>query len=225
MKIYLIHGEYSSKSYEKLKEYINKAKEKNWKVINYSEENAFSIQETLSSVDLFDTNKVYILDNPSKLQKKDIDWINKNIESLKGILILYSNTKIKTSVVNKFKKIDKIEESNLPKNIFSFLESFYPGNSKTCIGLFHHVLVSEKIEFIFYLLSKHLRDLYWVKTFPSNIPYPSWRVEKFEKQASKYSLPQLKDIINNLSQIDVKSKTSRSELADLLDFLIIRKLE
>ena len=225
MKIYLIHGEYNTKSYEKLKEYIAKAKEKNWKVINCSEETGFSLQETLSSTDLFDTKKVYILDNLSKLQKKDTDWINKNSKDLKGILLLYSSSKVKTTLINKFKNIDKKEEFSLPKNIFSFLESFYPTNSVVCINLLHQVLITEKIEFIFYFLSKHVRDLYWVKTSPSNISYPSWRVEKLEKQASRFTLPQLKDVINQLSEIDLKSKTSKSNLIDLLDFMIIRKLE
>jgi hypothetical protein len=225
MKIYLIHGEYNAKSYEKLQEYIAKAKEKNWKIVNFSNESGFSVQESLSSTDLFDTNKVYILDNISKLVKKDIDWINKNRSNLKGILLLYSNSQIKSTVINKFKNIDKQEEFSLPKNIFSFLESFYPKNSVTCIKLLHEILEKEKIEFIFYLLSKHLRDLYWVKTSPSNIPYPSWRVEKIEKQTSKFSLELLIEIINTMSEIDIKSKTSKSNLIDLLDLVIIRKLE
>lgn len=225
MKIYLIHGEYNAKSYEKLQEYIAKAKEKNWKVVNCSEKTGLSIQETLSSTDLFESNKVYILDDLSKLQKKDFDWINKNYSSLKGILLLYSNSKIKSTIINKFINIDKQEEFSLPKNIFSFLESFYPKNSVSCIRLLHEILFKEKIEFIFYLLTKQLRDLYWVKTSPSNIPYPSWRVEKIEKQASKFSLDLLKEIINTMSEIDIKSKISKSNLIDLLDLVIIRKLE
>jgi len=225
MKIYLIHGEYSAKSYEKLKEYITRAKEKKWKVVDCGEETGFSLQETLSSTDLFDSKKVYILNNPSKLPKKDIDWININYKKLKGVLILFSGSKIKVTIINKFKNIDKKQEFSLPKNIFSFLESFYPTNSVNCVNLLHQVLIKEKIEFIFYFLSKHVRDLYWVKTSPSNIPYPSWRVEKLEKQGSKFSLPQLKDIINSLSEIDIKSKTSKSKLINLLDLLIITKLE
>ena len=225
MKIYLIHGEYSAKSYEKLDEYISKAKEKNWKIVNINEKAGYSIQESLSSTDLFDTKKVYVLDNLSKLQKKEIDWINKNCEVLNGILILYSNTKLNTTLINKFKNIGKKEEFSLPQNIFSFLESFYPGNSKISINLLHKIIVKEKIEFIFFFLSKHIRDLFWVKTSPSNIPYPSWRVEKLERQASKFSLKQLEDVIDSLSDIDIKSKTSNSNLNDLLDLLILRKLE
>lgn len=225
MKIYLIHGEYSTKSYEKLKEYISKAKEKNWKIVNILEKESYTIQESLSSTDLFDTKKIYILDNLTKLHKRDIDWININCEKLNGILILYSNTKLNTVLINKFKNISKKEEFSLPQNIFSFLESFYPGNSTVCLNILHKIIFKEKIEFIYFFLSKHVRDLYWVKISPSNIPYPSWRVEKLEKQASKFSLKQLKNVINSLSQIDIKSKTSNSNLNDLLDILILRKLE
>ena len=225
MKIYLLHGEYNAKSYEKLNEYIFKAKEKNWKIVKISEKTGYSIQESLSSSDFFDIKKVFVLDGVTKLVKKEIDWINKNFEYLAGILILYSNTKLNSTLINKFKKIDKIEEFSLPQNIFSFLDAFYPGNSVNCLGLLHNITEKEKIEFIYFFLSKHIRDLYWVKTSPSNIPYPSWRVDKLEKQANKFTLEQLKKTINSLSDIDIQSKTSNLDLNDLLDLLIIRQLE
>ena len=225
MKIYLIHGEYSFKSYEKLKEYIKKAKEDKWSAVYVSDESGLNIRETFSSKDLFVSKKVFILENLSKLTPKDIAWLNKNKDLLDGILVLYSKNNVKDSFIKSFDKIDRIEEFKLPENIYTFLNSFYPKNSESCIKIFHSLLPKENIEFIFFLLSKHLRDLFWVKLSPSNIPYPSWRVEKLERQASRFSIEKLKEIINNLSDIDIKSKTSNTNLSDLLDLLIIRKLE
>ena len=174
MKIYLIHGEYSAKSYEKLNEYISKAKEKNWKVVKINEKTGLSTQESLSSIDLFDTKKVYVLDNLTKLQKKEIDWINKNCDELSGILILYSNTKLNTTLINKFKNVSKKAEFSLPQNIFSFLESFYPGNSKISINLLHKIIIKEKIEFIYFFLSiissLSLSNLIIVEGWPSSSP-------------------------------------------------------
>lgn len=225
MKIYLIHGEYSFKSYEKLKEYIKKAKEDNWGVVYVSDESGFNIQETFSSKDFFISKKVFILENLSKLTSEDIAWLNKNKDVLDGILVFYSKNTVKDNFIKSFNKIDRIEEFKLPENIYTFLNSFYPKNAESCIKKFHSLLHKENIEFIFFLLSKHLRDLFWVKLSPSNIPYPSWRVEKLEKQAARFSTEKLKEIINDLSDIDIKSKTSKTNLTDLLDLLIIRKLE
>lgn len=224
MKIYIIHGEYSSKSNERRSEYIKKAKEKGFRII-YINDNSSNIKELFTSNSLFKEKRVYILDNPSNLSKNDIAWINKNNSFIEDILIIYCRSKIASSLVNSFNKIDKIEEYKLPKSIFNFLDSFYPKNSLNCIRLFHEILKNEQIEFIFFLLSRHLRDLYWVKTSPSNIYYPSWRVEKLEKQSGKYSLRQIVDLINNFSDIDIKSKTSSGNVTDLLDLTILRKLE
>jgi len=224
MKIYLIHGDHSEKSYSKLNEYLDKGREKEWKIINIKANNGFLI-EALLSIDLFDKNRIYVSRSFSKLSKKDIEFLNDNKEKLPGVLIFYSETKINDSYIKKINNIDRVEEFPLPKIIFSFLESFFPKNTNNCLKLYHSLLTNEKIEFIFYLLSKHLRDLYWVSKYPSKIPYPSWRVEKLERQASKFKEGSIKDIINLLSDIDIKSKTTASNLADLLDFLIITKLE
>jgi DNA polymerase III delta subunit len=224
MKIYLIHGDHREKSYSKLNEYLDKGREKEWKIINIKGNNSF-LKEPLLSTDLFDKNRIYVSRSFSKLSKKDIEFLNNYKEKLTGVLIFYSETKISDSAIEKINNIDRVEEFLLPKIIFSFLESFFPKNSNNCLKLYHSLLTNEKIEFIFYLLSKHLRDLYWVSKYPSKIPYPSWRVEKLEKQASRFKSNSIKELINLLSDIDIKSKTSASNLVDLLDFLIITKLE
>ena len=129
-------------------------------------------------------------------------------------------------------KIDKVEEFKLPKLIWSFLDSCFPGNAKNALLLLHEIIKNEPVEFVFSLLAKHLRDLYWVKVDsppgqrPSGpVAYPSWRVEKLKRQSHKFSEGSLEDLINSLAQADIKAKTSQGELIDLLDFIIATKLE
>ena len=58
-----------------------------------------------------------------------------------------------------------------------------------------------------------------------SIPYPSWRVGKLKSQASKFTIEQLKYLIEKLSEIDIKVKTSKADLTNELDLLIIKQLE
>ena len=54
--------------------------------------------------------------------------------------------------------------------------------------------------------------------------YPDWRLNKLKSQSNKFSDKLLKEIINDLSNIDVKVKTSKANLKDSLDLLIVKKL-
>ena len=48
---------------------------------------------------------------------------------------------------------------------------------------------------------------------------------KLKKQAGYFSVEKLKDIISKMAEIDIKVKTSKKNLVQLLDFLIISELE
>ncbi len=113
----------------------------------------------------------------------------------------------------------------MPRNIFKFLESFYPGNSRGCLNLYYDVINGEPVEFLFSLLSKQVRDLYWVIVEPSTIPYPSWRVAKLEYQSKHFKKNDLVDLIKRLSKLDIRTKTTKQNLADSLDLLILTNLQ
>ncbi|MGD0523265.1 MAG: hypothetical protein ABSA43_01760 [Candidatus Microgenomates bacterium] len=214
MDIFIIHGEYSLKSYGRLQLYLDKAKNKNWEIINIEKD----FNQTIRTQSLFGRQNLYLLKN-----LKLID--NKTISKLTGNLIIYSSDKISDTFIKSLPTAKKIEEFILPKSIFNFLDSFFPGNSAECLSLLHQIVEHEPIEFIFTLLGKTLRDLYWVKISPSDIPYPSWRVDKLERQAFRFSEGLLKEIISDLAEIDIKAKTSQGELLDSLDLLIIKKIK
>jgi len=222
MKIVVIHGENTNDSLKRLIHIESVAKQKNWQIIKINEESP--LKEILISPSLFKTENLYIMENPKRFKKGDILWLSKNAESLKGNMIVFEKGIISTSFLKYLGKNIKIEEYKLQNNIFKFLELFYP-SSKTCTYYLHQVIVNEPIEFIFLLLTKHLKNLYLVKCEPSSIPFASWRVKRLEYQASKFTTRKLKRIIKLMAEIDIKAKTSKSSLIDSLDLLIAGELE
>jgi DNA polymerase III delta subunit len=129
------------------------------------------------------------------------------------------------SFLKKFSPLAKVEEFRLPKSVFAFLESFVPGGSGRCLKLLHGQLEKEAPEFIFALLGKHVRDLYWVKVAPESLEYPTWRVSKLAKQAKAFSEEKLQKTLNSLAKIDFSAKTSSQDLSSLLDLLIVTQLQ
>jgi DNA polymerase III delta subunit len=109
--------------------------------------------------------------------------------------------------------------------LWNFLDGLYPGNSERSVKQLHKLIEREAPEFIFTLIAKLFRDLYWAKIDDKSLPYPSWRAGKLKLQSSKFSPEQLKDIISQLAEIDIKVKTSKAEILSELDLLIIKQLE
>ena len=113
----------------------------------------------------------------------------------------------------------------MPVILWNFLEGLYPGNSTKSIQKLHILFEKEAPELIFTLIAKLFRDLYWVKMDAMTLPYPSWRVGKLKAQSLKFTVDQLRLLIASLTEIDIKVKTSKSDLVTELDLLIIKQLE
>jgi len=219
MDIFIIHGEYFLKSYDRLQQYLDKAKEKKWEILNV-QGLALYIQNSL-----FEAKRLIVIRDSKLLKKQDFVWLKKQRDNSDDKLVIYNDGKISETFIKSLPPIKKIEEFKLPKSIFNFLDSFFPGNSTGCLNLLHQIIEYEPVEFVFSLLGKTLRDLYWVKISPSDIPYPSWRVDKLERQASRFSEELIKELITDFAEIDIKAKTSQGDLIDSLDLLIIQKLQ
>jgi DNA polymerase III delta subunit len=200
----IIHGDDINKISERYNELKEDYKKRGYKI-------RFSLSTDTS---LFPEKILIILD----------DYKLAPLNSDQEILVISYNL-IPKLTLNKFAKSTKTEVYELPKVIWQFLDAFYPGNYKNIIYLFHQTLTQYPIEMLLPLLGKHLRDIYWVKISPSDIPYPSWRVEKLERTAGRFELAALKIIINKLAMIDINSKTSKTNLVEALDLLIISKLQ
>lgn len=205
--------------------YIDKAKENEWDIVIMGDNSKLNFSEALSSDTLFAKGKLIVCEDIALLTKTNLNWLKKNTDRFEGNFVVYSDNKLSESMIKSLEPVKKIEEYKLPRNIFNFLDSFYPGNAETSLSILHELISAEAPEFIFFLLGRHLRDLYWAQVSPSNIPYVSWRVDKLERQAGKFKDDGIKEMINDLAKIDMDVKTSKANLTDSLDLIIATKLE
>lgn len=225
MKIILLHGDHSLDSYNRLQQLIQVAKERSWEIIRIGIKDNFSLPEKLTVSNLFEEERFYVIENLTKIKKTDLEWFKKNIERLTGTTIIYHNSTITNNLLKLIPKTTKTEEYKLPKLIFKFLESFWPGNSRNSIKLLHEVIKNEAPEFVFNLLSRHLRDLYWVILDKDSMSYPGWRISKLSQQAKRFPDGKIIELIKMFAEVDVKVKTSKANIIDSLDFIIASELE
>lgn len=206
MKIIALHGDHTTKSYERLSKFISEAKKRGWEISDYD-------SETVRNQSLFAAERFVILRDYKTLNKKDISKLNK----YPGTLVIYNEGNIPQTFLKTLTNA-KIEEFKLPKIIWNFLDNI-------SIRLFHEVIKTEPVEFVFALLAKRFRDLYWVQVSPETLSRQSWQLGKLKRQTQKYSPEKLKEIINKLAKIDIEVKTSKANLISSLDFLFLTKLE
>jgi DNA polymerase III delta subunit len=224
MKIIVLHGDDERRLYERLVKFIETARSRSWEVA-YLDDPAISLGEQLSSSSLFGSERFFIVRDIARLGKKELEWLNKNSKDLPGNLIIYHEGYLPQAILKSLPKDTKIEEFKLPVLLWNFLDGLYPGNSLKSVKQFNQIIGKEAPEFLFTLMAKLFRDLYWVKTDSASLPYPNWRVGKLKVQSQKFSIEQLKNLIEQLAEIDIKVKTSKADLTDELDLLIIKQLE
>lgn len=205
MKIIVLHGDYTTKLYQRLNKFIEIAKGRGWEILN---------EEISRTASLFNKERLTIIRKYNLIGKKDISHIVKT----PGTLVIYNEGVVPQTFLKELPRDAKIEEYKLPTLIWNFLDNI------SLKGL-HEVILNEPIEFVFSLLAKRFRDLYWVKIGEDNLPYQSWQISKLKKQSQNYSEDKLKEIIKKLSEIDIKVKTTKRDLISELDFMLVKYLE
>ncbi len=223
MKILVIHGDDLIKSYERLQTIIDSLRKRDWEVIKFEQKG--NLREILANQSLFQKKKAVVVEDIKVITQKDLNWLKKEKGNPEINLIIYNQGILNDKFLTKLPKDKIVEIYNLPKIVWSFLESFFPGNTRKALNLLHQSVKNEPLELIFALFARHIRDLFWIKTDAETINYPSWKITRLKKQASKFSKEKLKEIILKLSFLDIKVKNSQSELNNELDLLVVTQLE
>ena len=224
MKIIILHGDDTQKSYLRLRKFIDVAKERSWEV-NYVDESEQKFEEILSASSLFGNERFFILNDIKKIGKKEFAWLNKKQEDFPGTLIIYSEGTLNATLLKSFPDSTKVEEYKLPVLLWNFLDNLVPGKGEFSVRNLHKILEKQPVEFVFSLITKHFRDLYWVKVDAVSAGFPFWKLNKLKSQASKFETQNLQKIIGILSDIDIDVKTSKAELISELDLTILKHLE
>ena len=225
MNIIILQGNNSFTIQKRLSEILKDARKKGVEVLKPNILKLSDFKNILSSRSLFAKEQLFLLREIRNLSFTELEWVKEKLSDKPGEIVITSDTVIEKKIPASVAPLCKIETYTLPQILFKFFDSFYPKNARVCLVLLHQLEKTEPLEFIFSLLVKHVRDLYWVSQDASEIPYPSWRVLKLEKQSSMFTPQLLKNIIKELSDIDIKVKSSRATLGESLDLLIIKHLK
>ncbi len=202
MKIIILHGDDTQKSYLRLTKFIDEAKKRNWEIL---------YDEVSATPSLFGVERLIVIRDIKLLTKKILNTLSK----IPGTLVVYETSSIGQTVLKTFPKESKVEKYDLPKIIWNFLDTLQ-------LSTLHELIKNEPIEFIFALISKRIRDLYWIKIDSKSLPYQSWQVSKLKKQSDKYTEGELKIILEELARIDVEVKTGKTDLTSSLDLLFVK---
>ena len=209
MKVIVLHGEDIEKSYTRLKKFIDTAKERNWEIL---------YDEISLTPSLFGQDRLTIVNDFRSIDKK-------LLVRATGTLVIYNEGEVGKTFLKGLPKDAKIEEFKLPKLIWNFLESIGPGKSEKIVRDFHKIVEREPAEFVFSLIAKQFRDLYWVKTDSRSTGFPSWKTSKLKNQASGLTPDRLQELINYLAEIDIDIKSGRADLVSSLDLFFLKHLQ
>lgn len=180
MKIIVLHGTDSQKSYSRLTKFITEAKKRGWEIVNDK------IEDTLS---LFGSEKLIIIRDYKTLSKTDLNLT----ETISGYLVIYHKDVLPKTFLNSI-IIEKEEKYDLPIILWRFLDTFN-------IDLFHELLKTNAVEYIFAMIAWKLKQIYRTK-----------------------SNPEVGQSISELAEIDVKTKTGKIDLKLALDLFILKRL-
>lgn len=228
--LHIIHGEDTVSSRNKLQEFL----EKKVKIarIDGDKTPVEGFLNELSARDLFETQRIVVLENPKKYFPSDKFWkeINKFSDSKDTEILVWNDGAIDVRQTKKFLN-PKIQIFELPKYYFAFLDGIFPGEG----GRVHEVLskLSEQMtdEQIFYAMVKRVRALILLKNgdkneFSDTKNMQDWQAGKLQKQANSWTNEKLSDFYAKLFDLEKGMKTSSlsQPLIRHIDILLLSEI-
>jgi hypothetical protein len=101
MKIFMIHGEHTLNSYNRLQDYLKKARERGWE-IEYVEKGSDSVRQTFLGQSLFTKERLLVIKDIQLLDRKLIKWIDNNHKRISSNLIIYHRGIIPQKLIKSF---------------------------------------------------------------------------------------------------------------------------
>ncbi len=141
MKIIVLHGNDTEKSYSRLTVFVNEAKKRGWKVTD------FSLDE-IENQSLFGEECFYVLKDYKVLDKKILEKLKK----YSGNLIIYNSAKIPAPSLKGISP-DKVELFELPELLWKFLDNM------TVSGL-HELVKTQAVEYVLAMIAWKFKQNY-----------------------------------------------------------------
>jgi len=146
MKLIVLHGDDTIKSYERLTKFIDEAKKRGWDIVNDK------IEDTPS---LFGTEKLIIVRD---YKQSLAGSAGKIIKKIPGTLVIYSQNKIPAATLKSLNP-EKAELFELPVILWKFLDNMTIKN-------FHELLKTQPVEYILAMMAWKLKQKYRTNPTP-----------------------------------------------------------
>jgi hypothetical protein len=141
VKIIVLHGDDTHKSYARLTTFIDTAKKRDWDVADFD-------LDSILNQSLFEKERFYILKDFKKLDKKTLE----KLEGLTGNLIVYATSTINATTLKSI-NASKVEKFELPQLLWKFLDSF-------SVQIFQELVKTVPAEYILAMMAWKLRKKY-----------------------------------------------------------------
>lgn len=226
--ITIVHGDDIASSRRYFVEQKNK--EKNPIVFDGEKITPSDILQVLDGGSLFSENKLLFIEDffSKKKPGKEFDDIVSQIQNLSDSQVFFWEGKLLTKrFINLFKNCE-IKLFNIPKDIFTFLDSIYPDNKKSLI-FFHNTLKTNEPELVFFMIIRQFRLLMAVSDAKTKEAIDEvkrlapWQINKIKKQSGYFSSLKLKDCYRKLYELDLAQKTGALpySLSSAIDIFLV----
>lgn len=121
----------------------------------------------------------------------------------------------------KFGKFGAVKEFKPSSTVFKLLDNLFPSNGKHFITQLHQLTETNDGQFIFTMLSRHIRNLITIKEEGIIPGLQSWQIARLKGQAALWKLENLVYFYEGLYRIDIGMKTGKNAygLTESLDIL------
>lgn len=214
--IYIFCGEDSIKARAAYTKQIEKYKRDSAEIVTLSGKSIVEVERGIANnLNLFASQTILCTENLEKAgfrksTKAKTDEIFEAIVSLaksKHVVVLdFEDGKQARQL--KLKDIATVFESKPTTSIFKLLEICYPGNKDSFIQSLRTVCETQDEQFVFIMLTRHIRLLVLLATGGSSAKLPPWQKYKLIDQAKRWQEKNLLAFYSGLIKIEIMIKTS-----------------
>jgi DNA polymerase III delta subunit len=223
----ILHGEDTTKSYQRLIELTENMKARQCEVLIHDEQDIdiTSFRQEIGSSDLFGSTKCIVVKNflsgtKSKNKERLIDVIKSNNHQE---IIFWDSKMVSVTMLRSFPEA-KVENFSISPVIFKFLDSLRPGNTKQIVLSWKKLLDEDtEPEFVFAMLVRQIKLLIQAKSAPVKLKLAPYPARLISTQATYFTIDHLLELYRQLYDIDLKIKTGKSSA--VIDILLSHFLQ
>lgn len=169
---------------------------------------------------LFSQKKAFYGEN--LLSKKEAREALKQFENQEADFLIWEEALPERDIKRYFIQ-SRLMVSKLPANIFTFLDSIFPGNLKKATGELATVCNADTENIILFMLERRVRELVSIKLGIEAEAKQAWQMARLKSQASKWPETSLQNFYDGLYRLEANTKSGQTPLSikKLLDILFI----